>query len=35
MGIQQKIIEEFNGTINFESGDKGTTFWFELPVYYA
>jgi PAS domain S-box-containing protein len=30
--IAQRFVERMNGTIGFESGHEGSTFWIDLPV---
>lgn len=32
LAVSKAIIEQHNGTIGFDSGPQGSTFWFELPV---
>ncbi len=35
LSIAYSIIKLHNGEINFESSEKGTTFYLKLPIYYA
>jgi signal transduction histidine kinase len=34
LSICKAICEKLNGTINFTTSSKGTTFYFELPIWY-
>lgn len=34
LNISRQIIEAHHGKIDFETGKKGSTFYFELPVYF-
>jgi PAS domain S-box-containing protein len=32
LAVSKAIVEQHNGKIGFDSSDKGSTFWFEIPV---